>query len=266
MSIFLFNPLLAGYMLLIAFLVGACAGSLVNCLELRLDNKSGSVFGRSACPNCGHKLGVFDLFPVLSFVFLRGRCRYCKQKISPRYLFVEVLFGIVYAGLLARFGLSWLTLEYILLFTVLGAASLCDITTMSVPDWLEILGAVVFALFLFTHPEPLIRLRNGAIALVLFGGGLLVLSLIADKIYKKDTLGGADIKIFGLLGLFFGPAKTLLLLILSCVFGLVLALIAKVGLGKEFPFIPAITLAAYFCALFADPILNWYIGLFSFMH
>ena len=266
MSIFYFNPLLAAYMLLLMFFIGACMGSFVNCIQIRLSTRSGSIFGRSECPSCGHRLGVLDLLPILSWIFLGGKCRYCKSRISPRYVIVEAVFGLIYSGLLARFGLSWLTLEYILLFTVLAAASLSDISTMTVPDWLHIAGAAVFLVFLAAHSEPLIRLRDGALGAVIYGGGVLAISLIADKIYKKDTLGGADIKIFAVLGLFFGPVKMLLLIILSCIIGLILALIAKAGLGKEFPFIPSITAAAYIVALCGDGVIGWYLGLFSFGH
>lgn len=263
MSIFLLPPLLSVYLLVMAFLIGACTGSFVNCIVIRLCEKTGSIFGRSECPKCGHRLGVFDLFPVFSYIFLRGKCRYCKDHVSFRYLAVELIFGAGYAGLLAVFGLSWLTLEYILLFTVTAAGSLTDIEALEVPDIIHIAAAAVFAAFIFTHGDPLGRLISGLAGLAIYGGGMLAFSLVADKIYKKETLGGADIKLFGVLGLFFGPVKMLLLLILSCLFGLVGAALTKAGLGEEFPFIPAIVLGAYITALFADPIIGWYFGLLA---
>ena len=254
---------MSAYLLVLAFLIGACMGSFVNCVVIRLCEKSGSIFGRSECPKCGHRLGIFDLFPVFSYVFLRGKCRYCKEPVSFRYIAVELIFGAGYLGLLGVFGLSWLTLEYVLLFPILAAASLSDIETLEVPDSLHIAAIAVFAAFIMTHGDPLDRLISGLIGLAIYGGGLLVFSLIADKIYIKETLGGADIKLFGVLGLFFGPVKMLLLLILSCLLGLGGAAIVKAGLGKEFPFIPAIALGAYITALFADPIVGWYLGLFA---
>ena len=263
MSIFLFSPLFAAYLLALAFLVGACMGSFVNCVQMRLSERSGSIFGRSRCPKCGHTLGILDLFPVLSYAFLRGKCRYCKAPVDFNYLAVELIFGAGYVGIFAMFGLSWLTLEYLLLFTLLAASSLSDLRTLEVPDSLHIASIVVFAAFIMTHADPLHRLIDGLIGFAVYGAGMLVLSLVADKVYKKDTLGGADIKMLAVLGLFFGPVKMLLLLILSCLLGLAGAALAKAGLGKEFPFIPAITLGAYITALFADPIIEWYLGLFS---
>ncbi len=250
------------YSLFMAFIIGACVGSFTNCVQLRLQNKSGSIFGRSQCPNCSHTLGVLDLFPVFSFVFLRGKCRYCKAKISPRYLAVEVVFGLCYAVLLAAFGFRWITLEYLLLFTLMGAASLSDISTFEVPDLLILAQAVVFFVFVVSHPDPLQRLISGAISALVFGGAILVISLIADKVFKKDSLGGADIKQIAALGLYFTMPQMLFLVIVSAIVGIVAALIAKAGLKKEFPFIPSLTVGALITATVSQPFIDWYLGLF----
>ena len=266
MSIFYFSPIFAAYMLVLAFILGACIGSFVNCIEWRIHNKKGSILGRSNCPNCGHKLGFFDLIPIFSYIFLGGKCRYCKEKISFRYLGVELVFGAAFAGILAYFGLSWQTLEYLILFAILLAAALSDIVTFEVPDTLHILAVVNFLAFLVTHEDPLNRLLWGVIAGLVYGAVLLIISLVADKVYKKDTMGGADIKLIAVLGLYFGLKSMLFLLILSCIVGLILAMIFKAGWQREFPFIPAIVLSAYICIFIAVPFINWYLGLFHLDH
>lgn len=253
-------------MLIMIFFAGACAGSFINCAQIRLSNKSGSILGRSACPNCGRRLGFFDLIPIFSWLFLGGKCRYCKSKISFRYFAVELIFGLMWAGILAVFGICWTTLEYILLFTVIATEALCDISTFEVPNFLNLLCIIVFSAFLATHSAPLSRLLTGLICCIVFGAGVLILSLIMDKVCKSDTLGGADIKLIGILGLFFRPSEMLFLLIISCIFGIIGALLTKSGLGKAMPFIPAIALGAYITALFADPLIEAYLGLFSIGH
>lgn len=263
MSIFSFPPYLSIYALIMAFAVGACIGSFVNCVEWRLANKKGSVLGRSNCPKCGHKLGFLDLFPIFSYIFLRGKCRYCREKISPRYIAVELVFGLTFAGLLAYFGLAFQTLEYLILFAILGAAALSDIETFEVPDSLHIAAAVNFLVFLATHADPLKRLLWGIVAALAYGAALLGLSLVADKAFKKDSLGGADIKLIAVLGLYFGPKSMLFLLIISCIVGLILAFIMKAGWQREFPFIPAIVISAYISVFTAEPFINWYLGLFN---
>ena len=266
MSIFYFPPLFAAYMLALAFIFGACLGSFVNCIEWRIQNKKGSILGRSNCPHCGHKLGFLDLIPIFSYIFLRGKCRYCREKISPRYLAVELVFGFAFAGILAYFGLSWQTIEYLILFAILLAAALSDIVTFEVPDTLHILAVLNFLAFLVTHPDPLHRLLWGVVAGLVYGAALLLLSLAADKAFGKDSLGGADIKLLAVLGLYFGLKSTLFLLIISCIVGLVLAAVFKAGWQREFPFIPAIVMSAYICIFVADPFINWYLGLFNLHH
>lgn len=266
MSIFLFSPLMSAYMLIMIFFAGACAGSFINCAQIRLSNKSGSILGRSACPNCGRRLGFFDLIPIFSWLFLGGKCRYCKSKISFRYFAVEMIFGLMWCGLLARFGLSLITLEYIILFTFLATEALSDIATQEVPDRLHIACLAVFLVFLAAHESPVKRLITGVITGLAFGCGVLIISLLMEKVCQKETLGGADIKLLAVLGLYFGPAKMLFLLILSCILGLISALLTKSGLSKTFPFIPAITLGAYITAMSADPLIKMYLGLFGFGH
>lgn len=264
-EIYDFSPLLAVYSLVLLFFTGACMGSFTNCLQLRLQNKSGSVFGRSACPACSHTLGLLDLFPVFSYLFLRGKCRYCREKISPRYFAVEVVFGLCYAGLLADLGFGFRLLEYLLLFTLLGASSLCDLTTFEVPDSLAIAEAAAFLVFSLTYPNPIERILWGLLAALVYGGGVLALSLLADKIYQKDTLGGADIKLIAVLGLYFGMSKMLFLVIISAIIGIIFAYLAKAGLAKEFPFIPSLAAGAFVTLLFGEPFIGWYLGLFH-MH
>lgn len=261
MSLFIFSPFLTAYMLALAFVVGACMGSFVLCAVTRKIERR-SMFERSCCPFCGRKLSATDLFPIFSFLFLKGRCRYCKQKLGVKYLLVEVLFALGYLGLFARFGLSLDALKFIILFTLLAAASLNDIITNEIPDLLLIFSAADFLVFSLLGAEPLKTVLSGILCGVGFGAAILILVLIMDRIFKRETMGGGDIKMFAVLGLFFGPAEMLLLIISSCVFGLIFSFASKKGLWKTFPFAPSLTLTAYFCALAAKPIISWYFGLF----
>lgn len=248
-------------LLALSFVAGSCMGSFINCMQIR-SREHKSVFGRSSCPRCGHTLGLLELIPVFSFLFLRGKCKNCREKISPRYFFVELVFGLSWVYTAAFFGWQPLTLEYLILFTVLLSEALWDLDIFEVPDFLHIIAAVNFLIFLPTHQDPLHRLVWGAVSGLIYGGGLLLISIVADKVFKKDSIGGADIKLFGVLGLYFGLSQMLFLIILSCIIGLILALIFKSGMQKELPFIPAITLSAMICAVCAEPFINWYLSLF----
>lgn len=249
-------------LLALGFICGACFGSFVNCIQMRVRDKK-SIFGRSVCPNCGHTLGVIDLVPVFSYIFLRGKCRKCHEKISPRYLIVEILFGLTWVAVILIYGWSLITIEYLILFTILCAEALWDFDVFEVPDTLHILAIVNFLAFLFAHDNPLSRLLQGLIAGVIYGGAILIISLIMDKVYKKESIGGADIKLLFVLGLYYGWKTMLLLLILSCLIGFILAFVFKAGFQRAFPFIPALVISALICSFIAEPFIAWYIGLFS---
>lgn len=263
MSDLILPPAARFWFTVFAFALGSCAGSFINCMQIRLKDGRLSVFGRSECMFCGHRLSAADLIPILSWIFLRGKCRYCKKPIPPRYIISEISLGAVWAGLFLRFGVSWAVLEYMLLFSLLAAETLCDFSDSEVPDALHVACCALFLIFAAAHEDPLSRLLHGALNALLFGSGLLLLSLAADRISKKETLGGADIKLFAVLGLYFPIADMLLLLILSSLFGLCTAAALRRGMKKEFPFIPAIALAAFVTALFADRITGFYLGLFG---
>ena len=254
-------PLAAAYLLFLAFVCGACAGSFTNCAALRHVTGEKVSRGRSHCPQCGHTLGILDLFPIFSWVFLRGKCRYCGAPVSKRYPFTELICALLWLSSAAVCGLSVQTLEYCVLFTLLLAVALIDYDTMEIPDGLLLAGAALFAACLFFHDAPLARLKSGLLGGLALGGSLLVISLVMDKVLGRDSMGGGDIKLFALLGLYTGLGVGLLLVILSCFAGLLFAFLSKAK-DKPFPFGPAIALAAWPALLVGPRFVNWYLSLF----
>lgn len=245
------------YLLVLAFISGSVFGSFICCAADRYKDEQSVFDGRSHCPNCGHKLGLLDLFPILSYLFLRGKCRYCGSHIPLRCLITEAIGGIVFLTVALKFGLSVRTLEICLLSAVLMAVTLIDYDTMEIPDGLIGLGVLIFLVFSLFDGDFYGRLHSGAIGALCLGGGMLVLSLIMDFLLKKDTLGGGDIKLFGVLGLFLGPGKGLLTIILSSIVGLISALGGN--RKSEFPFGPAIAFSAFVALLFGQEIVDLYL-------
>lgn len=257
-----FTPLMTAYVLCLAFFLGGALGSFLDCAAARYVRKEPFLKGRSHCDACGATLDALDLVPVFSWLFLRGKCRRCGAKIGARCVVVEVLCGAVFVTTLWRFGFAWQALETLILACVLVWLALVDLDTMELPGIPMIVAAVSFLGFLFAYEDPTRRLWWGVLGAVCIGGGVLVVSLIADKVMGRETMGGGDVKLLALLGLYLGPDGGLLLLILACVTGLILAAILKAGRGQEFPFGPAIALAAWPAVLLAEPILGWYMSLF----
>lgn len=258
-----FTPALTAYILFLTLALGACMGSFLCCVALRVAKGDKRPWqGRSHCDYCGRTLGFLDLVPIMSWLCLRGRCRTCGAKIGLRSLFAECLCAAVFCSAVWRFGLGWQTLEVLILACCLLYLSLVDLDTMELPGVPMLVGAVSWLIFLFAHPDPTARLLWGLVGAVCIGGGVLLVSLVADKLMDRETMGGGDIKLLALLGLYLGPGGGLLLLILACVAGLLFAALSGAGRGREFPFGPAIALAAWPAVLFSEAVLNWYLGLF----
>ena len=140
----IFNPAQAAFLLGIAAVLGACLGSFVNCLAWRLANGESVLAGRSHCTSCGHVLGALDLVPVASWLALRGRCRHCGQRVSPRYVIVEALVAALFAAVVARYGLSVQTAAYLVLVCILMAVALVDLDTFIIPNGFVVAGCVLW--------------------------------------------------------------------------------------------------------------------------
>lgn len=258
-----FTPALTAYILFLVAVLGACLGSFLTCMASRtVQGERRPWKGRSRCDHCGRTLDFLDLIPIASWLCLRGRCRTCGAKIGPRCLVTEVLCAAVFLSVVWRMGLTWQALEALILACCLVYLSLIDLDTMELPGIPMVVGAVSWLIFLPAYDDPTARLLWGLIGAAAIGGGVLVVSLIADKVMTRETMGGGDIKFLALLGLYLGPGGGLLLLILACVVGLVMAVVTGAGRGKEFPFGPSIALAAWPAVLFSKAVLSWYLGLF----
>lgn len=248
----------------VALLLGAVFGSFLNCAAWRLSHGESALRGRSRCTACGHVLGAGDLVPILSWLFLRGRCRYCGKKIPARYPLAEAVFALLTLLCLLRFDLSWLCLRNWILLCCLFCLSLTDLECMIIPDVCLIIAAAVWVIFLPLTGMGWPAVRGGLLAGLIFGGGLLGLSLLMDRILKRDSLGGGDIKLFAVLGLYLGIVGTLFMTVLACLLGLLFAVLrrGRGGGSEPFPFGPAIAAAGTVMLLCGEPLIQWYTGLF----
>ena len=255
------GPMLA-YCLVVAVFVGAAMGSFLHCAAWRIARHMPFTKGRSHCPSCDHVLGAADLIPLLSWLFLRGRCRHCGAKIPARYFLAELFFAILTVGCILRFGISVETLRCWGLLCCLFLLSIVDMEIFEIPDGALIAGAVIW---LATLPflwrgwtDTLLHIAAG----VVFGALLLLASLAMDRILKKESLGGGDIKLLAVIGLYLGFVQTLFCLLLACILGLLQALVTGKTRGKQFPFGPALSAAAALMLFFGTYLTEWYLALF----
>ena len=250
------------YLTVLSLLLGLVMGSALNCLAYRLARGQKWSGGRSVCPSCGHTLGAADLVPLFSWIFLGGKCRYCGKKISVRYPLTELTLGLVFVCLLLRFGLCADTAVYMVLCACLFCLSLVDLEVQLIPDRFLLIPAVLRIVQLVWE-GGLAGLWHGLWPALALGGFMLALVLLMEKVLKKEAMGGGDLKLLAMLGLYFSFPCCLLLVFLACVFGLGLAaLTVRMKKGTAFPFGPAISIAAFCTLLFGSPLTAWYLGLF----
>lgn len=262
------SPFLTAYILGLSAILGLVFGSFLNALAYRQVHGGSILRGRSACPQCGHMLSAFDLIPLVSWLLLKGRCRYCGARVSMRYPLTEALAALYFISIVWKYGFSepLLTLKFIVLGCLLLVAALVDLDTHTISDRLIFPGSVP-ALLLCGGD-----FRSCILGAVVISVPLFFLVLLADKLTGKETMGGGDIKLFFMTGAYLGPSLAVLSLICACFAGILLYLVffraRKDGEEEKekeegLAFAPAIGLGAWFCLLAGNEILSWYFGLFS---
>lgn len=230
------------------------------------------VNGRSICVNCKHKLSTLDLIPVFSWMFLRGKCRYCRKSISIQYPIIEILTAVlfVFSYHLWSYGLNGLNLVlfvfWLIILTNFIALALYDFKWFILPSkliywtfWFEILYLITSLII-----EKDIQLAIGSIiGFIILGGFFYVIFQVS----KGSWIGGGDIRLGALLGfLVGGPLASILLLFGASLLGTVYALpfIAKGKLkgSSKVPFGPFLIISAFIVFFFGAKIISWYKGLF----
>lgn len=251
----------------VLFLAGLSIGSFLNVVIYRLPRSKSIVKPRSACPSCGHTIPFYLNIPIFSYLILLGRCRYCTAKISPRYLIIELISGIAVVGYLAYYGVNWQGLAAVLLTLTLIPVFFIDFEHKIIPDSISIPGIFLGFGLSFLTPEP--GWLGSIIGILVGGGGLLAIGLLGDKVFKKESLGGGDVKLAAMLGAFLGWEKVLFVFIASAVLGLIGAVILisvskNVRENHQIPFGPFLATAAVIALIFGDRLIGLYVD--HFLH
>lgn len=248
-----------------AAIAGLCLGSFLNVVALR-DQKRGSIVkGRSECPHCKHMLAWYDLFPVLSYVTLAGRCRYCKKPISWRYPLVEVLssaltvFVLWYAVI--QQGSWWLFVGLLISLCLLLVVSMIDLASLEVPlEYVVIAGVIGGGSMLLAHQLSLNDLLWGLLA----GAGSIAFVLYGWKLlFKQDGMGVGDIWLAGAIGAIVGYPLIITALVgavfSGAIIGVLLLGLQKKGLASPLPFGPFLLLGLIIALIWGQSIIKWYI-------
>jgi leader peptidase (prepilin peptidase)/N-methyltransferase len=250
----------------VVLIFGLIIGSFLNVCIHRVPKKLSIVFPPSACPECNQKIKPIDNIPVLSYIFLLGRCRYCKTRISIRYPLIELLNAIFYVVIVYRFGLEFNGLFYMALISTLIVITFIDIEHMIIPDSISLPGIVIAllagAIFL---SDPLSYYENklgiiGAVFGLFAGGGLFLLIAILSR----GGMGGGDIKLMALFGACLGWKAVLMITfigsLLGSIYGIILMIYKGKGRKAKVPFGPFLSIGAVICILYGREILRMYLG------
>lgn len=244
--------------------LGLFIGSFLNVCIHRIPRCESIVWPASHCPKCLTPIRPWDNIPVLSYLFLLGKCRSCSAKISLRYPMVEILSALLCISLYLRFGLSPEFLIYYVWVCILLVITFIDLDYQIIPDSLSIGGIILGLIAVFWLP---LSYKTALIGLAL-GSGLLIAIIYGYYfLTKRQGMGGGDVKLLGMIGVFTGWEGVLFTIFCASLIGSVVGVtwvsIHKKGMLSAIPFGPFLSLGAIVYVLWGAKIINWYLGYIS---
>jgi len=239
-----------------AGVLGGCIGSFLNVCIYRLPAGESVVSPPSHCPNCDMEIGWRDNVPVLSYLFLRGRCRGCGTRISPQYPLVELVTAAIWVAAVARYGAEWQALVVAVFFTLLLGIALTDARTYIIPDEFSLGGTVLGLLFAFAPGG--ITIRESVVGAVLGFAFLYITGLLGEWWLKKPAMGGGDIKMMAMIGAFLGPLGAVLTVFLGALVGTIIFLPLTLRTKRLVPFGIFLAVGAAVTQGWGETILQWY--------
>ena len=243
-------------------LLGLIVGSFSNVCIYRIPRNESVIYPASHCPKCRTKIKPIDNIPLLSYILLKGRCRNCGSKISIQYPVVEFLTGLIYLIIYLIYGLSVQSLVYIILSSALIIIAFIDLQEQMIPDVISLPGIVVGLILSFI--VPYISFINSALGALVGGGIILIIAWVGSIIFKKEAMGGGDVKLAAMIGAFLGLRYIIISLFLGFFLGALIGIILIMTKIKKredaIPFGPFIVLGSLITLLCGEKILSWYLG------
>lgn len=245
------------------FIFGAVVGSFLNVCIFRMPRDLSIVRPRSFCPECKKQIVWYENVPLISFLLLRGKCSHCRKEISPRYFFVELANALLWLFLWRRYGLS---LEFgiaAFFFSLLLVIIMTDFETGLIPDKITIPGMIaglVFSAIGYDHfPQGLWyqRLLASALGLLAGGGMLLLTGWFGQLMFRKESMGGGDVKLLAMIGAFVGLKDAFFVFLLAPFPALPLALWQRLIKKEEtIPYGPFLALLGAFLFIESETVFN----------
>jgi len=251
-----------GIEIVFIFILGLIIGSFNNVCIYRIPRNESIIFPASHCPKCSSPIKPVDNIPLISYILLKGRCRHCGSKISIQYPIVELFTGLIYLIIYLTYGLSVQTLIYIILSSALIIIAFIDLNEQIVPDVISLPGIAIG--FIISFFVPYISYANSALGILIGGGIILIIGMAGSIIFKKEAMGGGDVKLAAMIGAFLGWRYIIISLFLGFFLGALAGIILILSKTKSredvVPFGPFIVLGSFITLLWGEKIISWYIG------
>jgi leader peptidase (prepilin peptidase) / N-methyltransferase len=244
-----------------SIIFGALIGSFLNVCIYRLPREESIVTPGSHCPSCNQPIRFYDNIPLISYSFLRGKCRNCRHPISLQYPLVEGISALSSLLLFLRFGPSWSYLAYFAFAAALIAITVIDLHYQIIPDLISLPG--IGAGLLVSLVIPQITFFNSLFGVLLGGGSLFLVATVYQWLFKREGMGGGDVKLLAMIGAFLGWKAVILTIFLSSLIGSVTGVVLMLIKGKDFkyaiPFGPFLSLGAILALFYGERIIHWYL-------
>lgn len=250
------------YMYILFFIFGVVIGSFYNVLGLRIPKDESIIKPKSHCPKCQHELKWYELIPIISYIFQKGKCKKCHQKISIMYPFIEFGTGILFFISYYSFGLSYELIISLTISSLLMLVIVSDLTYLMIPDRFIVISAIIIVIINFLNKglvNGLLSILYGILSFIL----MYLIMLLGNKLFKKESMGGADIKLMFLVGLSLDPMLSTIVILIAALFALPVSLYLLIKKNEHVvpfgPFIVFGLLLVYFLKMNIIDIFNKFI-------
>lgn len=244
---------------LIIFLLGLLMGSFFNVCIYRIPKGQSIAYPPSHCFNCNKNIKWYDLVPVFSYLFLKGKCRYCKEKVSIQYPIIELFTGLIYLMIYIKYGITLNALKYIILSSFFIIIGVIDFNTTDIYDITILIPGVIGIMFLAYEYHLGFSIKGHIL------GVITVLIFIGILVFILKGMASGDLEMYLIVAIYMGFSKTILVLFLSIIIGAIIGIIlilCKVKKRKDYiPFGPYITIATIITILYGHNIINWYLSI-----
>lgn len=256
------------------FIYGTIIGSFLNVCIVRLPEedpqKRSVVFPRSHCPKCKKAILWYDNIPMISFLLLGRKCRACKAPISARYFLVELLTGLAFVGFYKFFGLTPILIPYLVMLCGFIISTFVDIEHRIIPDEISVGGmgaGLIFSLLIpAMHDTTSMWISAGRslLGILIGGGAIYAMGLIGDFIFKKESMGGGDVKFMAMVGAFLGWKLAVLAFFIAPFFGAIFGIIVKIRTKESLiPYGPFLVIGSLIALFFSKQIFNWIFAVYG---